>query len=168
MVTFLASGFWHGASWNYVWWGAYHGVLLVLSRVAGMLWSPPASWRKWLTPLQVAGMFVLTLVGWLLFRETDAGQLWRHLHVSPFQGTAVGYSAGLYLFLLTALYSAPLWCHDLWVEFGGVDLTRAIDAPETAVDWRRVLAQAAVCGVMMAAIVTLRSQTSLDFIYFAF
>ena len=32
MVTFLLSGLWHGASWNYVLWGFYHGVLLVLTR----------------------------------------------------------------------------------------------------------------------------------------
>ena len=31
MVTFLLSGLWHGASWNYVLWGLYHGVLLVLT-----------------------------------------------------------------------------------------------------------------------------------------
>ena len=32
MVTFLLSGLWHGASWNYVLWGLYHGVLLVITR----------------------------------------------------------------------------------------------------------------------------------------
>ena len=29
LATFLLSGLWHGASWNYVLWGLYHGVLLV-------------------------------------------------------------------------------------------------------------------------------------------
>mgnify|MGYP003330661054 CR=1 FL=1 len=33
LATFLLSGLWHGASWNYVLWGAYHGALLVLSRL---------------------------------------------------------------------------------------------------------------------------------------
>ncbi|HJY33557.1 MAG TPA: MBOAT family O-acyltransferase, partial [Vicinamibacterales bacterium] len=32
MATFLLSGLWHGASWNYVLWGGYHGLLLVLTR----------------------------------------------------------------------------------------------------------------------------------------
>ena len=35
MITFLASGIWHGASWNYVLWGAYHGLLLI-SRAAAV------------------------------------------------------------------------------------------------------------------------------------
>ena len=37
LITFLLSGLWHGASWNYVLWGAYHGVLLVLTRARRIL-----------------------------------------------------------------------------------------------------------------------------------
>lgn len=32
-VTFLSSGLWHGASWNFVLWGAFHGLLLILDRL---------------------------------------------------------------------------------------------------------------------------------------
>ena len=58
--------------------------------------------------------------------------------------------------------------HDLWAELGGLDLTAAVDSPESAPRWGRVAAQAAVCGVLFAVILTLRSQTALNFIYFAF
>jgi alginate O-acetyltransferase complex protein AlgI len=34
-MTFLLSGLWHGAAWNFIIWGAYHGLLLVLERVMG-------------------------------------------------------------------------------------------------------------------------------------
>ncbi len=34
-LTFLASGLWHGASWNFVFWGAYHGTLLSVERSLG-------------------------------------------------------------------------------------------------------------------------------------
>ena len=165
LVTFVASGLWHGASWNYVLWGAYHGVLLVLGRVAG---STRAQAPAWLRPLRIAGMFVLTLVGWLIFRETELSQLTRHVQLRPWQSSELGRSAGLYLFLLVGVYSIPLWIHDLWAELRLPDLSAAIDAPEPALHWRRVAMQAALCGVMMIAIVTLRSQTALDFIYFAF
>ena len=40
MATFLLSGLWHGASWNFVLWGGYHGVLLVLARALSA--APPA------------------------------------------------------------------------------------------------------------------------------
>ena len=35
MATFLVSGLWHGASWNYVLWGLYHGTLVVVTRSIG-------------------------------------------------------------------------------------------------------------------------------------
>jgi alginate O-acetyltransferase complex protein AlgI len=179
LITFLASGLWHGASWNYVLWGAYHGTLLVVSRARG-----PASPKRqgsdperamsrgltpaWLRPLQIAGMFVLTCIGWLIFRETEFAQLSRDLRLVPWQSSALDRSAGIYLFLLAALYSVPLWIQDLWVELKGVDLAAALESPEADVNWRRTAAQALLCGVLMTGIVTLRSQTSLDFIYFAF
>ena len=43
IVTMLAAGLWHGASWNYVIWGAYHGVLLALARIAGARAKTPAA-----------------------------------------------------------------------------------------------------------------------------
>lgn len=167
MITFLTSGLWHGASWNYVLWGGYHGALLVIARVSGRIWSPPDAWRRRLRPLQIAGMFGLSLVGWLMFRETETSQLWRDLTMPPWHVGPMGVSAGLYLGLLTAIYAAPLFLHDVFVELGG-NLIPAIDEGESSVSWATTAVQAGVCGLMMAGIVTLRSQTSLDFIYFAF
>ena len=113
-------------------------------------------------------MFVLTCIGWLIFRETELSQLIADFTLVPSASTAVERSTGLYLFLLALLYSTPLWAHDLWVELGGLDLTASIDAPELIPHWSRAVAQAVLCGVLFAVILTLRSQTALDFIYFAF
>jgi len=176
MITFLASGIWHGASWNYVLWGAYHGLLLIAARTAGLVLrsaqreggSPSRRARQWLRPLQVIAMFVLTCIGWLIFRETELSQLTADFALAPSASTAIERSAGLYLFLMALLYSTPLWAHDLWVELGGFDLTASIDKPETSAPWNRAWAQAALCGVLFAVILTLRSQTALNFIYFAF
>src|SRR5262245_9910848 len=69
LITFLLSGLWHGASWNYVLWGGYHGVLLLLTRAHDILRGPKPDARpkfEVLVALQVLGMFVLTLIGWLL------------------------------------------------------------------------------------------------------
>lgn len=169
LATFLVSGFWHGASWNYVLWGAYHGVLLIVARAASGL-VPRRARRDggWLRPLQAAGMFVLTLIGWLIFRETELGQLWRDLQLNPAASTDLDRSAGLYLFLLAALYSVPLWIHDIWAEAGGLNLAAAVDAPEGAVHWPRVATQVLICGLLLAAVLTLRSTASLNFIYFSF
>ena len=121
-------------------------------------------------------MFVLTCIGWLIFRETELSQLIADFALAPSASTAVERSTGLYLFLLALLYSTPLWVHDLWVELGGFDLTADIDSntepvrhsPGQGGQWGRAAAQAALCGALFAVILTLRSQTALNFIYFAF
>lgn len=72
-ITMLLAGLWHGASWLFVLWGAYHALLLTLYRVVPPLQrletaSDGLAWRK---PLSIAVMFGLTLVGWALFRCVD-------------------------------------------------------------------------------------------------
>jgi alginate O-acetyltransferase complex protein AlgI len=168
LVTFLLSGLWHGASWNYVLWGLYHGVLLVLTKAHEMLGRPPvsaasasASRVSRLAPLRIAGMFVLTLVGWLLFRETELSAIIRDLRLSPFDSTPSERQAGLYLFLLAFGYSIPLWIQSVWVELHRGE-------PEREEGWPLATARAVGCGLAFAAILVLRSRTSLDFIYFQF
>jgi hypothetical protein len=107
-------------------------------------------------------MFVVTCIGWLIFRETELHQLIADLRLSPSATTEIGRSTGLYLFLLVLLYSIPLWIHDVWAERRGV---RVFGEQRR---WGSVTAQAAWCGVMFALILALRSETALNFIYFAF
>jgi len=162
LVTFLLSGFWHGASWNYVLWGFYHGVLLVLTR--GRAPSTPRSLR-WRAVPQIAGMFALTLVGWLLFRETELAAIVRDLRLSPVGVPDVDRQTGLYLFLLTFLYSIPLWIQSIWVE---LHRTAISESDYSLPGWPTLALQGLACGVAFATILVLRSRTSLDFIYFQF
>jgi alginate O-acetyltransferase complex protein AlgI len=168
MLTMLAAGLWHGASWNFVIWGGYHGVLLVFARVFGALRRRRRRVRQWLAPLKVAGMFLLTNLGWLFFRETDLTQLVRHLALSPFESSVLGRQTGAYLFFLALLYSIPLWVQSLWAEFGGRDFTVAMVQEEERPEAWAVAAQGLLAGVLFAGILVLRSTTSLDFIYFRF
>lgn len=165
MVTFLVSGFWHGASWNYVLWGAYHGTLLLIERgIDGLGVRVPSKLRV----LGVVVMFPLTCVGWLIFRETELAQLWHDVTLSPFASDPFNRSAGLYLFVLAAIYSLPLWIHDIWAESGAPNLISAIANTEPHVRWPRVAAQGLLCGVLVMGILALRSEATLNFIYFAF
>ena len=166
MITFLLSGLWHGASWNYVLWGLYHGLLLVLTRAHDILRPPSPAARQAargaaLSVVQIAGMFVLTLIGWLLFRETELTAIIRDLRLSPFASTPLERQAGLYLFLLAFGYSLPLWVQSIWVELHRGE-------PERRTGWGTAALRAVACGAAFAAILVLRSRTSLDFIYFQF
>ena len=74
IVTMLLGGLWHGASWNFVLWGGYHGLLL-----AGERWvrdrfqnlSIPQWLRLVLLPLRTAAAFLLVMVGWVFFRASS-------------------------------------------------------------------------------------------------
>ena len=65
-LTFLVSGFWHGASWNFIFWGAYHGTLLSVEKSLGprRLARIPA-WLGW------PATFMLVLVSWVFFRANS-------------------------------------------------------------------------------------------------
>ena len=168
LVTFLLSGLWHGASWNYVLWGFYHGVLLVATRAGSFGRGGERQRRSWLAVPQIAGMFILTLVGWLLFRETELSAVVRDLQLSPFGVPELDRQTGAYLFLLAFVYSIPLWVQSIWVELhrGDRPATALLERP--LAPWPRLALQGLACGVALAAILVLRSRTSLDFIYFQF
>ena len=74
-TVFILSGFWHGAAWNFIAWGAYHGLFLVLERLFLL------KVYKKIGVLSILPTFLITVVGWVLFRaETLAGAL-RHLKI---------------------------------------------------------------------------------------
>ncbi len=168
LATFLLSGLWHGASWNYVLWGLYHGLLLVLTRAHRILRPAPRPSSSWLLVPRIAGMFVLTNIGWLLFRETELSAIVRDLSLSPFASSDVDRQVGLYLFLLVFVYSLPLWVQSLWVEITRGEQAADVESTEITARWPRLILQGTACGLALAAILILRSRTSLDFIYFQF
>ena len=75
MITFLVSGLWHGANWTFVLWGGYHGMLQValsLKRKFMPRMSLRESNHRALRAIGMAGgimvTFVLSMLGWMLFR----------------------------------------------------------------------------------------------------
>lgn len=67
-IVFLASGLWHGASWNFIFWGAYHGFFLVIERL--ILLKLYQVLPVWLT---VPLCFCIVMIGWVFFRIESFG-----------------------------------------------------------------------------------------------
>ena len=93
-IIFLLSGLWHGANWTFVLWGAYHALLfvplLVMNKnrryrdtVATITLPDGTTKTKWLPSLKEAGQMLLTfalaLVGWIIFRAENIGQVGEYL-----------------------------------------------------------------------------------------
>jgi D-alanyl-lipoteichoic acid acyltransferase DltB (MBOAT superfamily) len=159
LATFLISGLWHGASWNFVLWGAYWGSLLLIERG----WSVLSLNIKIPWVAQVIGTFVLACIGWLLFRERDFGQLIHDFSLSPITASKRDWAIGLYFVELTCLYSLPLAIH---LFFTGIEPSWNLEVrlPERT----RLAFQTAIGIILFMGILTLRSLTTSDFIYFQF
>jgi len=173
MLTFVISGLWHGAAWNFVLWGAFHGLLLVVQRLWGAIRGVSRHAGRPRLPLwralpQWAVMFLLVHIGWLMFRESDAAMLWRDLTLMPGTAPLAERQAGLYLFLVALTFSLPLWAHSLWTAWHGSSYSDRPAVREAEVSAGTIAWQAVAVSLMFATILVLRSRTSLDFIYFAF
>lgn len=76
LIVWLLTGFWHGASWNFMAWGVYYGLLLlaekfVFKRVKEKL---PAI-------VNIAITLLLVIIGWVLFYYEDLGKAISHIGV---------------------------------------------------------------------------------------
>ena len=68
-VVWLLTGFWHGASWNFLLWGAYFAVLLIVEKLFLYKWLQKA-------PAVLAHIYTMFFVciSWLIFYFTDLGE----------------------------------------------------------------------------------------------
>jgi D-alanyl-lipoteichoic acid acyltransferase DltB (MBOAT superfamily) len=80
VLTFLASGLWHGADWHFVLWGAYHGlgVVAVHALRQGLFRgaSTPRTRHRFASTVLT---FLFVQVGWVFFRAQDTGDVWHIL-----------------------------------------------------------------------------------------
>ncbi len=75
MLTMLLGGLWHGAAWNFIIWGVWHGLLLCVHRVWDDYWSArnDDAWRytkAWLICSRLM-LFHAVCLSWIFFRATD-------------------------------------------------------------------------------------------------
>ena len=109
-LVFLISGLWHGASWNFVLWGAYHGLFLIFDRLF------LNTLTKGIGKLgRVMITFLVVLFGWVLFRTenlTAAVDYYSALLSFDFQNIYLFVSAKFYRVLSVALIMSFLLFSD--------------------------------------------------------
>ena len=104
-IVWFLTGLWHGASWNFVLWGLYYAVLLILEKLFLLRWLDKAP--KWVGHVYTIFAFIM---GWVLFAITDFGQLGQYVS-AMFTATFVD---GTALYLLRSnvvlLIAATIGC----------------------------------------------------------
>ena len=73
-IVFLISGFWHGAAWAFVFWGAFHGLFLIADRLFLLKFYKAIG----KIPSVIITYFIV-LIGWVFFRAEDIGYAWNYI-----------------------------------------------------------------------------------------
>ena len=164
-VVWLATGIWHGASWNFILWGVLYGVLItaekLLSLPKRLAGGGPAAWAyQGFTLLAV-------LVGWVLFRAPDLPAAWGYLR-AMFGAAGNPLADGVFLTYLRenavllvvgVLCSTPIW-------------RRLKEALARRGDWGAATGNALGCAVQLCLFVVSISYLAMNahnpFIYFNF
>lgn len=75
-IVFLATGIWHGASWNFIIWGLWHGFFIILERVTG--WHKREG-RWLLNSVKHVYTILIFVIGWVMFRADNMSYAWAYI-----------------------------------------------------------------------------------------
>ncbi|NLD88163.1 MAG: MBOAT family protein [Clostridiales bacterium] len=75
-IVWLLTGLWHGASWNFIAWGAYYGVFIILEKLFLLKVG-----EKLPSFIRLIGTLVVVIFGWVLFYFTDISEAWQYVLV---------------------------------------------------------------------------------------
>lgn len=111
LVVWMLTGVWHGASWNFILWGLYYGVLLVMEKFFLLKIK-----EKLPNVLNHLFTLLLVVIGWVLFYYVDLGEALHHLGVmfgivkSPALDAVTTYYLKHYLvFILAGILASVPW-----------------------------------------------------------
>lgn len=161
MVVWAATGLWHGAAWNFLWWGLYFGVLLVLEK---LVLGPVL--KKVGAPVRYLYMLPVLLVSFIIFNASGLGQLTGDLKALfglsglPLWSFDTGYYLRSYgLLLIIAVVGATPLMKKLW--------TRIVETKPGAAA-ATVAEPAFVLGMLLLTTAHLVDGSFNPFLYFRF
>lgn len=155
-LVMLLGGLWHGASWNFLIWGAIHGGYLAFERSLGK----ESLYRKFPRILQIVITFFVVLIAWVFFRADTLPEACRYLgsmfgcHGGSTSGTVMrGLVYNPYYLINFAIAGAVIWLlPQSW------DFTRKLS-------WSKL---GWCVFVFLLALTALTTQSYNPFIYFIF
>lgn len=118
LIVFLLTGIWHGASWNFVVWGLFHGFFLAsehmgFSNLLNRLWRP----------IQHLYVVVVIIASWVLFRSETLTQAMDYFnamtsisnwHTTSFQYAQVISNEFIFILIIGLIFSLPIYT---WLKY---------------------------------------------------
>jgi alginate O-acetyltransferase complex protein AlgI len=170
LIVFFVTGLWHGASWNFIIWGLYHGLFLLIERAGLSKWLE----RIW-SPIAHLYTLLVVLVGWVFFRaETlPAGlhYLQKMAGTGPTNSSPVLYPLAYFLntevivtFMIGVVLATPIFHYfQRWrSKLDSIILFRSMRYLLDS------LYATVLFGLFIAAVMYLAADTYNPFIYFRF
>ena len=162
-IVWCLTGFWHGASWNFIIWGLYYFVLLVIEKLLLMKWLEKI-------PKFISHIYSLFFInfGWVIFAYDDFGELRKAVkNMFGLGGLAFsnGYTAYILLsygiFLVIAFIASTPYPKELASKF-----IRKLDEKKEAVSG--IVEAVFLLCVMLLSTSFLASEAFNPFLYFRF
>jgi len=164
VIVFFLCGLWHGAAWNFVFWGLFHGAFLVAERMG--LSRVLTGWR---TPWRHVYLLLVVMVSWVFFRASTLSHAWSFLAamvgLSPASG--IEHPLGLYADPLTllALTAGAIGSMPIVPALG----RRLASLPGLSVEiGASAFKLAAMASILLTSVMLLAAGTYNPFIYFRF
>ena len=167
LLVFILTGFWHGASWNFLAWGLFHGLFLA-SEHAGLSQYLKKLWR----PIQHLYLLLVVLVGWVFFRVESLSEAigfisimfdFSLLATSVLQYAQVLSYEALYAFVFAFILVTPVF--QKFIQY--LDNTK-----DCHLNYKVILAHIIqlllLTGLLYLSIIKISSSTYNPFIYFRF
>ena len=105
MVTFLLCGLWHGASWTFVVWGGYFGLLVIIERPFREHIQRASAWLV----VPITNIFVI--IGWVFFKASTFGESMKWLRAMfGFGGGEFGNYTPPILIVFMVCLQVSCWC----------------------------------------------------------
>lgn len=161
LIVWMLTGLWHGAQWNFMFWGLYYGMILILEKY---LWGSKI--EKLPSAVQHIYAFVLVLFGWVFFFSPTLGYAGQYLKVMfgigakgifDKQGFFMIFTNWL-LIVIAILASAPR----------GYKLLKKITGCWQSEEVRAIVTCAVYIAMFLLCIAFLVTETYNPFLYFRF
>ncbi|MBR3244618.1 MAG: MBOAT family protein [Parasporobacterium sp.] len=161
-IVWMLTGFWHGAAWNFIVWGLYYGVLLIIEKlVFGKVLDRLPYIIRWLYTM------LIVVIGWVIFyHESLADGIHQVGAMFGIGAASAGDAAAVYclkqyfvLLIIAALASVP-WKQILYKKTG-----RKININRPSATVRRFII---ATGLLALCIIFLAGSSFNPFLYFRF
>ncbi len=161
ILVWALTGLWHGAEWNFLFWGLYYGVLLILEK---HVWG--ALMDRLPGVIQHIYTFVLVMVGWVFFFSPDLGSALDHIGMMFGMG-ASALADRQAVFLLTTHWLLFLLCI-LGSSSIGWTILRAFMESYKKGRTQRIMSCVIYMGIFLVSVAFLVTETFNPFLYFRF